>query len=414
MEKSKETKLYKMLQNMAEYSNGQPDEISCVDDFVSPAYAPAIDLLVEAYLSVFSFYLLMFRGLVSNASAILRILIEQTATLTVICQNTKAMYEFLRFQSLKEIYYGPDSDKRTSMIEWLHNDCNRKSKAEIKDYLDYAWIRVINNDRPERGNRPILKAAHLEELISDINEQLNAFSHGQRSIYQFIKKDDLSLAEKHIARIIMIAGKLFLLLCYAKHEFLVNEDMTSDKYFDKYLEAKILYLELNAKATNQNIKYIITRDKDLKKSILYSMSSLDHTRGLIYESELSVEQANNAARTYVLSLINVSYYLLYQIYLSKNERFAETTSLLDVIKLAGVEKIDQIYQKTGHTNDFQKLLEWINKYNDDLVFIKESVGILEQEEVFITDFTSLVHELFDVVFPGYDKSGLPRFFVPLD
>lgn len=89
MEKDKQAKLYEMLKHMSDYSIEQPKAIEqlCNDLFISASDAPAIDFLVEAFLTVHSFCLLMFDGLVSNASAILRILIEQVAALTVICRN---------------------------------------------------------------------------------------------------------------------------------------------------------------------------------------------------------------------------------------------------------------------------------------------------------------------------------------
>ena len=264
MEKIKKAKSYDMLKHMSDYSIQQPMAIEklCTELFLSHAYAPAIDLMVEAFLTVHSFALLMFQGLVSNASAILRILIEQVAAVTIISKNQKAFNEFLKFNSWKHNYYSSVGEEKTRIREFLINESGRKYKSEsaIKDFLDYGWIRIINNSKSERSDRLIIKEARLEEFIIDINEQLNAFAHGQRSIFEFTKNREL--ADKHISRIIMIAGKLFLFLCHAKHELLVDDYLTNDQFFDSYLNAKILYLDLNARAIDDRIFNIIQTTED--------------------------------------------------------------------------------------------------------------------------------------------------------
>lgn len=85
----------------------------------------------------------------------------------------------------------------------------------------------------------------------------------------------------------MVSGKLFLFLCYAKHALLVNENISDDKFFNSYLNAKILFLDLNAKATNKRIIEILKTTDNLDRDIVYSISTLDHKRGLMYQAELN-------------------------------------------------------------------------------------------------------------------------------
>ena len=190
MEDDKRNKFSEMLKNMSDYSVGQPKAIEdlCKNLYISPAYAPAMDLLVESFLTVHSFTILMFDGLISNASAILRILIEQVAAVSVIARSPKAMTEFLKFQTKKKQYYGSDGEEHERIRNFIIQESGFKIKSEsaLKDYLDYGWIRVLNNNKSERGERLIIKEARLEEVIVDIDEQLNAFAHGQRTWFTFL------------------------------------------------------------------------------------------------------------------------------------------------------------------------------------------------------------------------------------
>jgi len=417
MEKNKQSKLYEMLKNMSDYSIEQPKVIEdlCSELFISPAYAPALDLMVEAFLTVHSFSLLMFEGLISNASAILRILIEQVSAVTVICNNPKAMTEFLKFQTWKRQYYSSKGEEHEKIRDFLFKKAEYRHKKEsaLKDYLDYGWIRALNNNKSERSEQLIIKEARLEEMIVDINEQLNAFAHGQRSIFSFIRNKNLS--DKHISRIIMAAGKLFLFLCYAKHKLLVNENMTSDKFFNSYLNAKILFLDLNARAVNSRIIDFIKCSNNIDRDIAYSISSLDHKRGLMYQSELNYLQVNMVARAYVLDLINFMFMISYKYFFASNaDLFSDAKNLTDLVKAVGTDKLSERYNRISHLIQFDKLVEMVDLIDDNWGPMKADNTFSELDEIVMTDFTSLVHSLFDEAYKDFDKKELLKAFVPID
>ncbi len=110
-----------MLECMSNYSTKQPKVIEniCNSSFISPAYDSALNLLVEAFLSIHAFCLLMFEGLVSNASAIVRILIEQVSILNIICHNDKAMQEYIKFRGWKKHYYGSTGKEHEERYRFL-------------------------------------------------------------------------------------------------------------------------------------------------------------------------------------------------------------------------------------------------------------------------------------------------------
>lgn len=406
-----------MLKHMSDYSVEQPKVIEdlCNGLFISPAYAPAMDLMLEAFLTVHSFAILMFEGLISNASAILRILIEQVAAVTVICRNPKAMSEYLKFQSWKKKYYGSEGEEHSRIREFLFEQSGYKNKNEsaLKDYLDYGWIRIINDNKSERGDKLIIKEARLEEMITDINEQLNAFAHGQRSVFSFIRNKDL--ADKHISRLIMVAGKLFLFLCHSKHDLLENESMINDKFFSSYLDAKILFLDLNARATNDRIVDFIKSKSDIDKNILYSISTLDHTRGLMYQSELNYVQVNVLARAYVLELINTLFMLLYKkTPEEKLSAFDNIKSFGALVKTIGLESLEQSYSSGEHYIPLIQLVEMINLNNDDWRFMNKEGKIAEIDEIFITDFTSLIQSIFYELYPKEKIDEIYKSFIPIE
>ena len=235
MEAEKQNKLYKMLEYMGDFSREQPKAIQkiCEELFISPSYAPVIDLMVESFLTVYSFCILMFEGLISNASAILRILVEQVSSIVVVSKNPDVMSNYIAFYNKKKNYYGSTGDEHTKYRDKLIKECGHSNEYDIKNYLDYGWIRILNKDKTQRSSTIIIKEAHLEEMILDINEHLNAFAHGKRSIFDYAHKKDL--VDRHISRIIMAAGKMFLLLCHSKQELLVQETIDYDKNFESYI-----------------------------------------------------------------------------------------------------------------------------------------------------------------------------------
>lgn len=417
MDKDKESKIYEMLNNMAEYSLEQPAAIEtlCNELFISPSYAPLMDLLVESFLTVRSFCVLMFEGLISNASAILRILIEQVAAVTVLASKQNLIPEFLKFQNWKAKYYGSTGEEKDKIREYLFKESGYKKRKEnpLKDFLDYGWIKALYKESNERGDKLIIKEAHLEETVVDIEEQLNAFAHGQRSIFQFVKHKDF--ADRHISRITMVAGKLFLFLCHAKHELLENYPMSKDKHFHLYLDAKILFCDLNSRATNTNINQIIKSTNNLDRDIYNAIATLDHVRGLMYSSELNYVEVNVLARAYILDLINLMYMCCFKMYSSeKNDYLDNVNCFSKLIDKVSFQKVDDLYNSIPHSIPLDKLIEMVNAIDDKWGPVRKDGSFSELDEIFITDFTTLVHTIFDTIYKEYDANKFMDYFVAIE
>ena len=212
----------------------------------------------------------------------------------------------------------------------------------------------------------------------------------------------------------MVAGKLFLFLCYAKHK-LANENVNSDKFFNSYLNTKILFLDLNARAVNSRIIDFIKCSNNIDRDIVYSISSLDYHRELMHQFKLNYLQVNMVARAYVLDLINFMFMISYKYFFASNaDLFSGAKNLTDLVKAVGRDKLLECYNRISHLIQFDKLVEMIDLIDDNWGPMKADHTFCELDEIVMTDFTSLVHSLFDEAYKDFDKKELLKAFVPID
>ena len=76
-----------------------------------------------------------------------------------------------------------------------------------KEDFDYSWFK---NGEGKSGSRQIIRAAHLEEVEIDIDNELNQFSHGKLSIFDFHNdKEGWNLMTRFGYRMNAICFRLF-------------------------------------------------------------------------------------------------------------------------------------------------------------------------------------------------------------
>ena len=176
-----------------------------------------------------------------------------------------------------------------------------------------------------------------------------------------------------------------------------------------------MYIDLNARATNKRIVDIIQTTNNLDRDIVYLISTLDHNRGLMYQSESNYLQVNMLARAYILGLINATFMICYKLYSnSVHNLFDHVKSFKDLINKIGISKIDNIYNNIAHYIPLNELIKMAEMTNDNWAPMNSSGAFAELDEMFITDFTSLVHSLFELAYVGFDKEELLKSFVPID
>lgn len=394
MEKTKKSKLYLMLQHISDYCAEQPNVIGrlCNDIGLPQVYEPAIDMMIEAFLSLRSFCLLMQDGLISNASAILRVAIEQISSVYVFSTNPKALTSFLGFNKLKKDYYKSEGDEHKALKAQIAKACNYHSEQAIKEYLDYGWIKcVIDNVDNKRGATLIRETANFEEMSNDIEDYLNSFAHGQSSMFPYFRAKK---GDKLVSRIIMMSGKLFLALCYSKQELLVNSDITEDKFFDMYVNAKILYLDLNARATEENINYIIKTTKKCDEAIKHMVSTFDNMRLLLYDSHLEWKQVNFLSNSYAVQARIILFVILCKKIFGSLAKVPDgIRNLKQLIESCDVGELKSLFKQTGLNVDM--ILDFLVKIDGNWGPMENDHQFRELDELFITDLSSLVHTVIE-------------------
>ncbi len=396
MDVKKKTKQSIMLDLMSSYAAKQPGAIEklCKELCVPSGYISAIDLFVESFLTVRAFAVLMREGLLSSACTILRVLIEQTATLNIIAFDSAALSRYVSFQSQKNRFSASDPTVRKEIEKDLKKEIGLKSINEIKQYLDYGWIKGPNDTDNRMGKTIILEKAGLSETEDDIKDYLNAFSHGQKSFYYLLRKKDFG--NKYVSRMILMAGKLFLNLCKDKHYFFNNDEKIQDDGFDLYIKTCVYYYDLNARAFRENLNTIIEKSKNLKEEISLYIGELDFVRGLIYCGDLDVDSVNRIARAFVIDAINVLIMITKKLFsLDSKKCFGNPECLIGLINAVGIEKINDIYEKGQPEIALNDLLNLIKMDVDEWTFLNESYQCKESDEQFIMDLSSFAHVLFE-------------------
>lgn len=174
-------------------------------------------------------------------------------------------------------------------------------------------------------------------------------------------------------------------------------------------------MDLNARVVNSRIIDFIKCSNNIDRDIVYLISSIDHKRGLMYQSELNYLQVNMVARTYVLDLINFMFMISYKYFFTSNaDLFSGAKNLTDLVKAVGTDKLSERYNRISHLIQFDKLVEMVDLIDDNWGPMKSDNTFSELDEIVMTDFTSLVHSLFDEAYKDFNKKELLKAFVPID
>ena len=191
--------------------------------------------------------------------------------------------------------------------------------------------------------------------------------------------------------------------------------LTDDKYFNSYLNAKILYTDLNSRAVSARINEIILESNDLDREICYSINTLDHTRGLLYQAELNLRQANVLAVAYRYNLQSITTMLLYKVFCDTVGKTIKNGGTFEqIIEACNNDKLNEIYSADSHIFRLGELLK-ANKTIDDNWCPKLETGdFAELDESFINDFTTFVHRLFMIAFPNVNPAELIEQFISIN
>ncbi len=209
-------------------------------------FKPIYNLFAEAFLSLKSFCLLMFNNAWTQAGAILRVAIEEISSLYVlIMERQDLIQEYLKLLELKKQYWHLEGEEEKERFRKEHSI---KNKNNANTFFDYAWFR---DSAGGYGHRQIIRAAHLEQVEADINEELNQFAHGKLSIFEFYnEKEGWGLMKRFGRRMNAICYRLFDYLC-CSYKCWVGDSFHSKPIDNRFLEFKECYLQY-LEETNDN------------------------------------------------------------------------------------------------------------------------------------------------------------------
>lgn len=196
------------------------------------------NLIADSFLTLFSYCKLMFENAWSQAFTVLRMGLEQVAAVFLLTNTPGTLQKYIDLYRLKVQFVNIESEN--DKIEFLR--AHGIPKNRINDFFDYSWISGFTIDG-EYGRKQLLKLARLEEFLFDIEQSLNAFSHGSMSVFQ-MSGDNWNVMKNYGRRASLTCCKLYDFLCCSYHNLIGDEELVKlplDRYFKSF---KLIYYDL--------------------------------------------------------------------------------------------------------------------------------------------------------------------------
>ncbi len=229
-----------MLSLIMDSSHPMPDYVFhyYVDSKKNPEEKIFYNLIADSFLTLFSYCKLMFENAWSQAFTILRMGLEQVAAVFLLITKQDALQKYIDLYKLKVQFINIESEDDKKAFLAAHNI----PKNRINDFFDYSWISSFTSDG-KYGRNQLIELAKLEEFLVDIEQSLNAFSHGSMSVFQ-MSGDNWNVMKRYGRRASLTCCKLYDFLCYSYHNLIGDEEFAKlplDRYFKSF---KLIYHDL--------------------------------------------------------------------------------------------------------------------------------------------------------------------------
>lgn len=227
----------RMLILIADSSHPMPEYVFhyYVDFKKKPEEKIFYNLIADSYLTLFSYCNLMFENAWSQAFALLRMGIEQISAIFLLTTIPDALREYLNLHTLKVKYIRIKSDEERKVFLKEHNI----KRNRVNDYFDYGWVSKFTSDGTY-GRNQMIQLARLDEFLVDIDQTLNAFSHGSLSVFQ-MSGDNWNVMRKYGKRANLTCCKLYDFLCYSLHGLVGHEVFSAWPLDSSFKEFKQIY-----------------------------------------------------------------------------------------------------------------------------------------------------------------------------
>ena len=174
-------------------------------------------LYFEAFNSIKGFCVLLGNGcLIPQAAAILRMAIEQIATIRVLEMHKDIQNEYIEHKKIRFQLKDLDSKQKQERIkEHFLNKMDNNDKKHAIDYLEYGWLKSISK---KYGLYELIELSKMQEdnAIQNWKKHLNSFVHGNIEFANINLDIDAPITYSHL--LIDVAAKLFDILMVEFHK----------------------------------------------------------------------------------------------------------------------------------------------------------------------------------------------------
>ena len=215
----KQIQINQMLSLIMESSHVMPDYVfhHFVDFKKKHEEKIFYNLIADSFLTLFSYCKLMFENAWSQAFTVLRMGLEQIAAVFLLINTPGALEKYINLHKLKVQFINIESEIDKKTFRKAHNIPNK-----YNDYFDYAWVASFTSDG-KYGRKQMIELARLEEFLVDIEQSLNAFSHGSMSVFQ-MSGDNWNVMKRYGRRANLTCCKLYDFLCCSYHNLIGDEE----------------------------------------------------------------------------------------------------------------------------------------------------------------------------------------------
>lgn len=317
---------------------------------------PYIDLMVESYFSIQSFCVLIKEGLISSASAILRIVLEQVSIVFLLSRNETAKKAFEEIKIEKQKYYSSDDAGKAIIEADLLQNKNIKSH-KIKQYFDYGWYKEAGCKG--MNLKSICEAANTSAVYDMVDVLLNEFAHGQRSIFQFHRQNN-GVDKWFITSLHLYLLQLFFALVSATvHEY--GESVFSKENHNLITMTQALHFDIRSRMSERKLI------DDLKKDDLSSYNT-EHFLELIYQTMLLLDKAKDTREKYLLSqayIRLVKQVITLDVYVKNRSKKPYDIDPINIGKLFEDYKPDLSGYHSNFVIPLDRLVEMLDMVDDD-------------------------------------------------
>ena len=226
-----------MLSLIMDSSHPMPDYVFhyYIDFKKEPEEKIFYNLIADSFLTMFSYCKLMFENAWSQAFTVLRMGLEQVAAVFLLTTKPDALKKFIDLYKLKVQFNNIES--KDAKKEFLK--ANGIQKNRINDFFDYSWVSGFTGDGTY-GRNQLIRLARLEEFLVDIEQSLNAFSHGSISVFQ-MGGDNWRVMKRYGRRANLTCCKLYDFLCCSYHNLIGDEEFAKLPLDTSFIEFKMIY-----------------------------------------------------------------------------------------------------------------------------------------------------------------------------